>query len=49
MLRESSQVVFEVDSPAMAGWIWYLLSRLRQAQRRVEAQYRWSGGRRPAA
>ncbi|MEB3237900.1 MAG: hypothetical protein VKO64_09780 [Candidatus Sericytochromatia bacterium] len=47
-LRESAQVFFEVDSPAMAGWIWFLLSRLRQAQRRVEAQYR-CGGRRPAA
>ncbi|MEB3299756.1 MAG: hypothetical protein VKO21_09760 [Candidatus Sericytochromatia bacterium] len=47
-LRESSQVFFEVDSPAMAGWIWFMLSRLRQAQRRVEAQYRWPG-KRPAA
>ena len=38
--RESCQIFFEVDSQPLAGYVWYLLARLKNGQRRVEEAYR---------
>ena len=39
-LQETAQIFFEVESLAMAGWIWFLLGRLRRRQRHLDGQWR---------
>ncbi len=38
--RDSCQIFFEVDSQPLAGYVWYMLARLKNGQRRVEDLYR---------
>ena len=38
--KDSCQIFFEVDSQSLAGYIWFLLARLKSSQRRVEELYR---------
>ncbi|MBU6429115.1 MAG: hypothetical protein KGR26_08910 [Cyanobacteria bacterium REEB65] len=38
--KETCQIFFEVDSQPLAGYIWFLLARLKSSQRRVEELYR---------
>ena len=39
-VRRSNQIFFEVASQALAGFVWYLLAKLRSEQRKVEDTFR---------
>ncbi len=43
-VRETSQLFFEADDANLAGFIWFLLARLRRMQRQVEALYQAPSG-----
>ncbi len=38
--KDVCQIFFEVDSQSLAGYVWFLLARLKSQQRRVEELYR---------
>ncbi|MBI6547062.1 MAG: hypothetical protein HY692_09725 [Cyanobacteria bacterium NC_groundwater_1444_Ag_S-0.65um_54_12] len=38
--KEIYQIFFEVDSQTLAGYVWFLLARLKNSQRRIEELYR---------
>ncbi|MEB3187542.1 MAG: hypothetical protein VKP72_08900 [bacterium] len=43
-IRDTSQLFFEADDANLAGFIWFLLARLRRMQRQVEALYQAPSG-----